>query len=70
MERILQKHRQTSRANAVYYLLCGLLCAAGAVAAHFYLPLPFLIWFTTGCSIIFLGTSGWFANLDRNHRGD
>src|SRR5438045_3020486 len=48
LQLLLHKHAQGARINAVYYLLCGALSAAGAVGAYYYLPSPFLIWFCAG----------------------
>ncbi|HEX7651955.1 MAG TPA: hypothetical protein VF607_00520, partial [Verrucomicrobiae bacterium] len=56
---LMQRSTQGARLNAVFYLLCGLLSLGGAVAAHFYLPAPFLIWFCAGCAVIFLGSGAW-----------
>ena len=59
LQTLLQKHTQNTRMNAVYYLLCGLLSAAGAVGAWYYLPSPFLIWFCAGCGSVFLVSGIW-----------
>ena len=56
---LLHKHVQSTRVNAVFYLLCGALSAAGAVGAWFYLPSPFLIWFCAGCSFVFFASGIW-----------
>src|SRR5580700_288965 len=63
MELILQKSLQSARASAFYSYLCGGLSAAGAVGAHFYLPSPFLIWFTAGCSVIFILAGYWYGRI-------
>ena len=70
MQLILQKSLQNTRASAFYYLLCGGLCAAGSVGAKFYLPMPFLIWFTGGCSALFLATGLWYALIARKQSPD
>jgi hypothetical protein len=57
---LLQKHLQTSRINAFFYLLCGVLSGVGAIAANEYLPSPFLIWFCAGCSLVFILAGAWF----------
>ncbi len=62
---LLQKHVQGARVNAVFYLLCGALSAAGAVGAWFYLPSPFLIWFCAGCSLVFFASGIWPLLLAR-----
>ena len=58
---ILQKSLQSMRASAVYSFLCGALSAAGAVGAYFYLPVPFLIWFCAGCSLVFMASGFWYG---------
>jgi hypothetical protein len=58
---LLQKSRQSARANAFYSFLCGGLSAAGAVGAAVYLPVPFLVWFCAGCSLVFLASGTWFG---------
>ena len=63
MQLILQKSVQSARASAFYSYLCGGLSAAGAVGAWFYLPVPFLIWFTAGCSLVFIATGIWFGSI-------
>jgi len=65
MQLILQKSLQNTRASAFYYLLCGILCAGGSVGAYFWLPMPFLVWFTAGCSVLFLVTGAWYAAIAR-----
>ena len=65
MELILQKSLQSARASAFYSYLCGGLSAAGAVGAYFYLPVPFLVWFTAGCSIVFITSGIWYGRIAR-----
>jgi hypothetical protein len=65
MELILQKSLQSARASAFYSYLCGGLSAAGAVGAWFYLPVPFLVWFTAGCSIVFIASGFWYGRIAR-----
>jgi len=65
---ILQKSLQSARASAFYSFLCGGLSAAGAIGAHFYLPSPFLIWFTAGCSIVFVASGFWYALIARKQK--
>ena len=64
---LLQKHLQSVRINAFFYLLCGVLSIAGAVCANYYLPSPFLIWFCAGCGLIFSvsGIWQWLAARER-----
>jgi hypothetical protein len=63
LESILQKSLQSARASAFYSYLCGGLSAAGAVGAHFYLPVPFLVWFTAGCSLVFIASGIWYGRI-------
>ena len=63
LEILLQKSRQSARASAVYAYLCGGLSAAGAVGAHFFLPVPFLIYFTAGCSLVFFASGIWYGRI-------
>lgn len=60
---ILQKSFQSARASAFYSYLCGGLSAAGAVGAYYYLPVPFLVWFTAGCSLVFLASGCWYSRI-------
>ena len=63
LEMILQKSLQSARASAFYSYLCGGLSAAGAVGAWFFLPVPFLVWFTAGCSLVFLASGFWYGRI-------
>lgn len=65
MQLILQKSEQSARASAFYSYLCGGLSAAGAIGAWFYLPVPFLVWFTAGCSVVFLASGFWYGKIAR-----
>jgi hypothetical protein len=65
METLLQKSVQNTRASAFYYFLCAGGAAAGAVGAYYYLPSPFLIWFTAGCSVLFVIAGFWYARIAR-----
>jgi hypothetical protein len=65
MQLILQKSLQSARASAFYSYLCGGLSAAAAVGAWFYLPSPFLIWFTAGCSLVFIASGIWYGRIAR-----
>ncbi len=65
MALILQKSLQSARASAFYSYLCGGLSAAGAVGAWFYMPVPFLIWFTAGCSAVFIASGIWYGRIAR-----
>ena len=63
MQLILQKSLQSARASAFYSFLCGGLSAASAIGAKFYLPSPFLIWFTAGCSVVFIASGIWYGRI-------
>jgi len=65
MQLILKKGLQNTRASAGYYYLCGAFCAAGAVGAYYYEPIPFLIWFIGACSGLFLATGLWYTLIAR-----
>jgi hypothetical protein len=65
MQMILLKSFQSARASAFYSFLCGGLSAAGAVGAYFYLPVPFLVWFTAGCSVVFIASGIWYGRMAR-----
>lgn len=65
LELILQKSFQSARASAFYSYLCGGLSAAGAVGAWFCLPVPFLVWFTAGCSVVFIASGIWYGRIAR-----
>ena len=60
---ILQKSLQNAQASALYCYLCAGLSAAGAVGAQLYLPVPFLVWFTAGCSVIFIASGIWYGRI-------
>jgi hypothetical protein len=64
-EMLLQKSLQSARASAVYSYLCGGLSAAAAVGAWFCLPVPFLVWFTAGCSAVFIASGIWYGRIAR-----
>jgi len=65
MQLILLKSFQSAQASAFYSFLCGGLSAAGAVGAYFYLPVPFLVWFTAGCSGVFIASGIWYGRMAR-----
>jgi predicted nucleic acid-binding Zn ribbon protein len=67
LQLILQKSLQSARASAFYSYLCGGLSAAGAAGAYFYLPVPFLVWFTAGCSLVFIASGIWFGRIAKKH---
>ena len=65
MELLLQKSLQSARASAFYSYLCGGLSAAAAVGAWYFLPVPFLVWFTAGCSLVFIVSGVWYGRIAR-----
>ena len=67
LELILQKSLQSARASAFYSYLCGGLSVAGAVGAHFYLPVPFLVWFTAGCGLVFIASGIGYGRIARKN---
>lgn len=61
MQVLLDKSAQTARASAFYCYLTAGLSAAGAVAAWFLLPSPFLICFTGGCALVMFASGIWYS---------
>ena len=70
MQLILQKSVQSAGASSFYSYLCGGLSMAGAVGAWFYLPVPFLIWFTAGCGLVFIASGIWYGRIARKQIGE
>jgi predicted nucleic acid-binding Zn ribbon protein len=68
IQMILQKSEQSARASAFYSYLCGGLSAAAAVGAGFYLPVPFLVWFTAGCSAVFIASGFWYGRIAKKQK--
>jgi hypothetical protein len=68
LDLVLQKSRQNTQANALYYYFCGALCAGGAVGAYYYLQVPFLIWFCVGCAVVFSASGTWYLWIARKSR--
>jgi disulfide bond formation protein DsbB len=58
---LLQKSRQSARANSVYCYLCGGLSAGAAVAAWFWLPVPMLMWFLAASAVALIISGVWFG---------
>lgn len=58
---ILQRGVQSLRGSAFYCYLCGVLSIAGAVAAHFLLPSPFLVIFCAGCGVALIASGIWYG---------
>lgn len=70
MQLLLQKSVQNAKASAFYCYLCGGLSLAAAIGARFYLPSPFLIFFTTGCGIVFIVSGIWYGRTARKQNLD
>jgi hypothetical protein len=58
---LLQKSRQSARANSVYCYLCGALSAGGAVAAYYLMPVPMLMWFLAASAVALIISGVWFG---------
>lgn len=61
LEMLLQKSRQSARANSIYYYLCGALSAGAAIASWYWLPIPFLMWFLAASSVALVISGVWFG---------
>jgi hypothetical protein len=61
LEMLLQKSRQSARANSVYCYLCGALSAGATVAEGYWLPVPLLMWFTGASAVALIISGAWFA---------
>jgi hypothetical protein len=70
MQLLLKKSTQSAQASAFYCYLCGGLSLAAAVGAHFYLPSPFLIFFTAGCGIVFILSGIWYGRMAGKQNSD
>ena len=67
LQSLLDKSLQSARATTCYYFLAGGLSAAGAVAAWFMLPAPFLIYFLAGTAVILLSVGFGHSRAARRH---
>lgn len=65
LEVLLEKSLQSARANSVYYFLCGALCAGATVAAYYWLPVPFLMWFLGTTAVALIISGAWFGRVAR-----
>jgi hypothetical protein len=65
LEVLLEKSLQSARANSVYYYLCGALCAGATVAAWYWLPVPFLMWFLGTTAVALIISGAWFGRVAR-----
>jgi disulfide bond formation protein DsbB len=61
LEMLLQKSRQSARANSVYCYLCGGLSAGTTVAAWHWLPSPLLMWLTGVSAVVLIISGAWFG---------
>ena len=61
LQLLLQKSRQSARANSIYCYLCGALSAGAAVASLFWLPVPLLIWFLGASAVALIISGVWFG---------
>jgi len=62
---LLQKSVQNAQASAFYCYLCGGLSFSAAVGAHFVLPLPFLVYFSAACGVVFVVSGIWYGRTAR-----
>ena len=58
---LLQKSAQNAQASAFYCYLCGGLSFSAAVGAYFVLPLPFLVYFSAACGVVFVVSGIWYG---------
>jgi hypothetical protein len=65
LQSLLDKSVQSARANSVYYYLCGVLCVGATVAAWFWLPVPFLMWFIGSTAVALIISGAWFGRVAR-----
>jgi hypothetical protein len=61
LEMLIQKSRQSARANSVYCYLCGTLSAGGTFAAWFWLPSPLVMGLTGGSAVVLIISGFWFG---------
>lgn len=65
LEMLVEKSLQSARANSVYYYLCGVLCVGATVAAGYWLPVPFLMWFLGATAVALIISGFWFGRVAR-----
>lgn len=65
LELLLEKSRQTARANSVYYYICGGLSAGATIAAWYWLPSPLLMWFTGASAAGLIFSGAWYGRVAR-----
>jgi hypothetical protein len=68
LEMLLQKSRQSARANSVYYYLCATLSAGATAASWYWLPIPFLMWFLGASSVALFISGAWFGYAARQRK--
>jgi hypothetical protein len=61
LEMLLQKSRQSARANAIYCYLAAAICVGGTIAAWYWLPVPLLMWLTGASAVALLVSGFWFG---------
>jgi len=67
---ILHKSEQNAQASAFYCYLCGILSAGAAVGAVYWLPSPFLIFFTSACAVALLLSGFWYGRVSKREKLD
>ena len=65
IQMLLRHNTQSAKASAFYCYLTAGLSAAGAVAAWFMLPSPFLIYFTGACALVLFAAGFWYGRVAR-----
>jgi hypothetical protein len=61
LEMLLQKSRQSARANSVYCYLCGALSAGATFAEWYWMPVPLLMWLTGASAVVLIISGVWFG---------
>jgi hypothetical protein len=61
LEMLLQKSRQSARANSVYCYLCGALSGGATFAAWYWMPVPLLMWLTGASAVVLIISGAWFG---------
>jgi hypothetical protein len=70
MQLLLQKSVQNAKASAFYCYLCAGLSLAGAIVAYFVFYVPFLIFFTAGCGVVFIISGIWYGRMAGKQNSD
>jgi len=66
MRQVLEKSGQSLRASAFYCYVSAVLSAGAAVGAWYWLPSPFLIYFTGACAVVLVCSGVWYSRAARN----